>query len=159
VAASTYAFPGIATAVPPVAAFPPSSRHMSPMRDFVMEIKALVTDSNSKVRKNLTRSLKELGIKSVSEATDGCQAIEMLQKGKYDIVFAEYNTKTAQGDELVTSIRRTDAKTPIVVLAPQSKQMTELKQSYPTASSYLATPFTTEQLKKTVAQCVPSIAG
>ncbi|MGD9635580.1 MAG: response regulator [Pirellulales bacterium] len=124
-----------------------------------MEIKALVTDSNSKVRKNLTRSLKELGIKNVAEATDGCQAIEMLQKGKYDIVFAEYNTKTAQGDELVTSIRRTDAKTPIVVMAPQSKQMTELKQSCPTASSYLTTPFTTEQLKKTVAQCVPSIAG
>lgn len=124
-----------------------------------MEIKALVTDSNSKVRKNLTRSLKELGIKNVAEATDGCQAIEMLQKGKYDIVFAEYNSKTAQGDELVTSIRRTDAKTPIVVMAPQSKQMTELKQSCPTASSYLTTPFTTEQLKKTVAQCVPSIAG
>ena len=98
-----------------------------------MEIKALVTDSNSKVRKNLTRSLKELGIKNVAEATDGCQAIEMLQKGKYDIVFAEYNTKTAQGDELVTSIRRTDAKTPIVVMAPQSKQMTELKQCCPTA--------------------------
>lgn len=124
-----------------------------------MEIKALVTDSNSKVRKNLTRSLKELGIKNVAEATDGCQAIEMLQKGKYDIVFAEYNTKTAQGDELVTSIRRTDAKTPIIVMAPQSKQMTELKQTCPTASSYLTTPFTTEQLKKTVALCVPSIAG
>ena len=124
-----------------------------------MEIKALVTDSNSKVRKNLTRSLKELGIKNVVEATDGCQAIEMLQKGKYDIVFAEYNTKTAQGDELVSSIRRTDAKMPIVVMAPQSKQVTELKQSCPTASSYLTTPFTTDQLKKTVAQCVPSIAG
>jgi CheY-like chemotaxis protein len=124
-----------------------------------MEIKALVTDSNSKVRKNLTRSLKELGIKNVAEATDGCQAIEMLQKGKYDLVFAEYNAKTAQGDELVSSIRRTDAKTPIIVMAPQSKQMTELKQCCPTASSYLTTPFTTEQLKKTVAQCVPSIAG
>lgn len=124
-----------------------------------MEIKALVTDSNSKVRKNVTRSLKELGIKNVTEATDGCQAIEMLQKGKYDIVFAEYNTKTAQGDELVSSIRRTDAKMPIIVMAPQSKQMTELKQTCPTASSYLTTPFTTEQLKKSVAQCVPSIAG
>jgi two-component system chemotaxis response regulator CheY len=124
-----------------------------------MEIKALVTDSNSKVRKNITRSLKEMGIKNVAEATDGCQAIEMLQKGKYDIVFAEWNTKTAQGDELVSTIRRTDAKTPIIVTAPQSKQMTELKQSYPTASSYLTTPFTSDQLKQTVCQCVPSIAG
>ena len=124
-----------------------------------MEIKALVTDSNSKVRKNITRSLKELGIKNVAEATDGCQAIEMLEKGKYDIVFAEWNTKTAKGEELVSTLRRTDAKMPIIVTAPQSKQLSELKQSCPTASNYLTTPFTTEQLKKTVCQCVPSIAG
>ena len=124
-----------------------------------MEIKALVTDSNSKVRKNITRSLKELGIKNVAEATDGCQAIEMLEKGKYDIVFAEWNTKTAKGEELVSTLRRNDAKMPIIVTAPQSKQLSELKQSYPTASNYLTTPFTTDQLKKTVCQCVPSIAG
>jgi two-component system chemotaxis response regulator CheY len=132
---------------------------MSPLRDFVMEIKALVTDSSSKVRKNITRSLKEMGIKNVAEATDGCQAIEMLQKGKYDLVFAEWNTKTAQGEELVSTLRRTDAKMPIIVTAPQSKALNELKQSCPTASTYLTTPFTTDQLKKSVCQCVPTIAG
>jgi len=124
-----------------------------------MEIKALVTDSNSKVRKNITRSLKEMGIKNVAEATDGNQAIEMLEKGKYDIVFAEWNTKTAKGEELVSTLRRNDAKMPIIVTAPQSKQLSELKQSYPTASNYLTTPFTTDQLKKTVCQCVPSLAS
>jgi len=124
-----------------------------------MEIKALVTDSSSKVRKNITRSLKEMGIKNVAEATDGCQAIEMLQKGKYDLVFAEWNTKTAQGEELVSTLRRTDAKMPIIVTAPQSKALNELKQSCPTASTYLTTPFTTDQLKKSVCQCVPTIAG
>jgi two-component system chemotaxis response regulator CheY len=132
---------------------------MSPLRDFVMEIKALVTDSNSKVRKNITRSLKEMGIKNVAEATDGRQAIEMLEKGKYDIVFAEWNTKTAKGEELVSTLRRTDAKMPIIVTAPQSKQLSELQQSCPTATNYLTMPFTTDQLKKTVYQCVPSIAG
>jgi two-component system chemotaxis response regulator CheY len=124
-----------------------------------MEIKALVTDSNSKVRKNITRSLKEMGINNVAEATDGKQAIELLEKGKYDLVFAEWNSKTAKGEELVSTLRRTDAKMPIIVTAPQSKELTELKKSYPTASNYLTTPFTTDQLKKTVCQCVPSIAG
>lgn len=124
-----------------------------------MEIKALVADSSSKVRKNISRSLKEIGVRNVIEATDGSQAIEMLQTGKFDIVFAEWNTKTAKGEELVSTLRRTDAKMPIVVTAPQSKQMAELKKSYPTASNYLTMPFTTEQLKSTVAQCVPSIAG
>jgi two-component system chemotaxis response regulator CheY len=124
-----------------------------------MEIKALVTDSSSKARKNITRSLNEIGVRNVVEANDGNQAIEHLKKGKYDIVFAEWNTMTEKGEELVTTLRRTDAKMPIIVTAPQSKQVAELKKSYPTASSYLTMPFTTEQLKKVVAQCVPSIAG
>jgi two-component system chemotaxis response regulator CheY len=124
-----------------------------------MEIKALVTDSSSKVRKNITRSLNEIGVRNVVEATDGNQAIELMETGKFDIVFAEWNTKTAEGEELVKSLRRTDAKMPIIVTAPQSKKIDELKKSYPTASNYLTTPFNTEQLKRTVAQCVPSIAG
>ena len=103
--------------------------------------------------------VNEIGVRNVVEATDGSQAIEMLQTGKFDIVFAEWNTKTAKGEELVSTLRRTDAKMPIIVTAPQSKQIDELKKTYPTASNYLTMPFTTEQLQKTVAQCVPSIAG
>ena len=124
-----------------------------------MEIKALVTDSSSKSRKNITRSLKEIGVRNVVEANDGNHAVELLQSGKFDIVFAEWNTQIGQGEELVKSLRRMDAKMPVIVTAPQSKQIADLKKNYPTASNYLTLPFTTEQLQKTVAQCVPSIAG
>ena len=124
-----------------------------------MEIKALVTDSSSETRKNISRSLKEIGVRNVVEATDGQQAVKLLETGKFDICFAEWNTQIGQGEELVKSFRRTNAKMPIVVTAPQSKQIDELKQTYPTASNYLTVPFTTEQLKTTVAKHVPSIAG
>jgi two-component system chemotaxis response regulator CheY len=124
-----------------------------------MEIRALVTDSSSKARRNITRSLNEIGVRNVVEAADGNQAIELLEAGKFDIVFAEWNTKTGEGEELVKTLRRTDAKMPIIVTAPQSKKVEELKKSYPTASNYLTMPFSKEQLQKTVAQYVPSIAG
>ena len=124
-----------------------------------MEIKALVTDSSSKARKIITRSLKEIGVRDIVEATNGNEAVKLMEKGKFDVVFAEWNTEIGQGEELVKSFRRTDAKMPVIVTAPQSKQIDELKKTYPTASNYLFMPFTTEQLQKTVAQCVPSIAG
>jgi two-component system chemotaxis response regulator CheY len=124
-----------------------------------MEIKALVTDSSGKVRKNIIRSLKEIGVRDIVEATNGNEAVKLMEKGKFDVVFAEWNTQFGQGEELVKSFRRIDAKLPVVVTAPQSKQIDELKKTYPTASNYLTMPFTTEQLRKTVAQCVPSIAG
>jgi two-component system, chemotaxis family, chemotaxis protein CheY len=124
-----------------------------------MEIKALIADSSSKVRKNIARSLNEIGVSKVVEAKDGDQAMEFLAKGKFDVVFAEWNTQCSEGEELVSAVRKFDGKLPIIATAPQSKQIAELKKSCPTASNYLTMPFTTDQLKKTVAQFVPSIAG
>ncbi|MCI0333180.1 MAG: response regulator [Planctomycetes bacterium] len=124
-----------------------------------MEIKALVADSSTKTRKNIARSLNEIGVRNVVEATDGNQAIELLESGNFDVVFAEWNTQSGKVEELVKAARKINAKLPIIVTAPHSKQMAELKKSCPTASNYLTVPFTTDQLRKTVAQYVPSIAG
>jgi two-component system, chemotaxis family, chemotaxis protein CheY len=124
-----------------------------------MEIKALVADSSSKVRKNITRSLNEIGVRNVVEATDGNQALELLESGKFDVVFAEWSTRIGEGEELVQAARKLDGKLPIIVTAPQSKKIAELKKVCPSASNYLALPFSTEQMRKTVGEYVPSIAG
>jgi two-component system chemotaxis response regulator CheY len=150
---------GLQAAVPPATAPQAQAAWVNRSEAFSMEIKALVTDSSSKARKNITRSLKEIGVRDVVEATNGNEAVKLMEKDKFDVVIAEWNTQIGQGEELVKSFRRTDAKMPVIVTAPQSKQIDELKKTYPTASNYLSIPFTTEQLQKTVAQCVPSIAG
>ncbi len=124
-----------------------------------MEIKALVADSSAKARKNIIRSLKEIGVRNVAEANDGDQAIQLLQTGTYDVVFAEWNTKMKSGEELTKAFRKENAKLPIIVTAPQSKTPADMQKSFPNASNYLTLPFTTEQLRKTVAEYVPSIAG
>jgi two-component system, chemotaxis family, chemotaxis protein CheY len=123
-----------------------------------MEIKALVANSSNKERKNITQSLKDIGVKNVVEATDGKKAMELLQKGKYNFIFAEFNTQTTEWDELVKAARKIDGKLPIIVTAPQSKNVEELKKACPTASKYLTMPFTTEQLQKTVGEYAPSLA-
>jgi len=123
-----------------------------------MEIKALVANSSEKERRNIARSLKEIGVRTVTEATDASRAIELLKKGKFDVFFAEYNTTSPEGEELATAVRKIDNKLPIIVTAPQSKQMDELKKTCPTASNYLTMPFTTEQLRNTVREYVPSLA-
>jgi two-component system chemotaxis response regulator CheY len=124
-----------------------------------MDIKALIADSSTKTRKNITRSLNEIGVRNVVEATDGAKAIELLQTGKFDVVFAAYNSQTGKLDELVTAARKTNAKLPVIITAPPSKQMDEMKKTCPTATTYLTMPFSTDQLRKTIDQYVPSIAG
>ena len=83
----------------------------------------------------------------------------ICKEGKYDVVFAEWNTKFGQGEELTKAIRKVSGKLPIIVTAPQSKNIDELKQAYPNATDYLTTPFTTEELRLLVGEYVPSIAG
>ena len=124
-----------------------------------IEIKALVADSSAKARKNIIRSLKEIGVRNVAEATDGDQAIQLLQLGTYDVVFAEWNTQINGGEELVKAFRKLDANVPIIITAPPSKKPADLHKSCPNASNYLTLPFTTEQLRKTVSEYVPSVAG
>ena len=46
-----------------------------------MEIKALVADSSSKARKNITRSLKEIGVRNVVEATIMTRALQLIHIG------------------------------------------------------------------------------
>ena len=83
-----------------------------------MEIKALVADSSAKARKNIIRSLKEIGVRKVAEAADGDEAIQLLEKGTYDVVFAEWNTQVNSGEELVKALRKVNPKLPIIVTAP-----------------------------------------
>jgi two-component system chemotaxis response regulator CheY len=154
----TYTDIGTAVILPPAAAHCSPKAAWSPSERSVMEIKALVANSSEKERKNITRSLKEIGVRNVVEATDGKQAMELLQKGKYSFVFAEFNPQTGEWNELVKTVRKIDGKLPIIVTAPQSKNVEELKRECPNASKYLTTPFTTEQFKKTVSEYAPSIA-
>ena len=124
-----------------------------------MEFKALVTDSSSKVQKNITRSLNEIGVRNVVEATDGNQAIELLETGDFGVVFAEWNTQFGECQVLVEAVRKMNGNLPIIATAPQSKKIAELKKACPSATNYLTTPFTTDQLRRTVSEYVPSIAG
>lgn len=144
--------------VPPAVPLPPSSGTVHGSEVFVMEIKALVANSSNEARKNIARTLKSIGVCNVVEAKDGKQAMKLLETGRFDVCFAECTTQIGPNEELIKTIRRTDASMPVVVMGPQSKQIDELKKMYPGASAYLTMPFTAEQLKKTVTACVPSIA-
>jgi two-component system chemotaxis response regulator CheY len=98
-------------------------------------------------------------VRNVVEANDTKQALEQLKKGTFDVIITEFNTKTGANDEMLKTIRKMQAKTPIIVTAPQTQNVAELKKSCPTATTYLTTPFTTDQLRKTISQYVPAIAG
>lgn len=123
-----------------------------------MDIKVLVAGNTANIRKNITQSLQEIGVQNIVEATDGQAAINDLRGDSFDVVFAEFNTQ-ADGEVLVDAIRKIDGNLPIIVTAPQTQKVTDLKKAYPSASNYLTTPCTRQQLENSIANFIPSLAS
>ena len=124
-----------------------------------MNVKILVADTSSKVRKNFTRSLKEIGVQSVVEAADANTAINLLGQEQFNAVLADGKIEIESGKGLVEEIRHIDSNVPIIVTANQAELSPAFETKHPSASGYLTKPFTTESLREKFQQLVPTIAG
>jgi len=122
-----------------------------------MKIKALVIDRRSVERNELTRPLKELGVRKVVERNAQEIAAEPVEAGQYDVVFIEFNTLMEAGQPLAGLLRAMDANVPIIVTYPPATRPADLKKYCPQATACLGSPFTNEQLRQTMEQCVASL--
>ncbi len=124
-----------------------------------MNIKVLVANTSSKVRENITRSLKEIGVQSVMEANDANTAINLLKEEQFNAVLADWKIQTESGKGLVEEIRHIDSNVPIIVTTNQAELSPAFEKKHPSASAYLTKPFTTQSLREKLQQLVPAIAG
>lgn len=109
-------------------------------------------------RNALTQPLKKLGIHKVVELNADEIAGEPFEAGEFDVVFVEFNTLMEAGQTLVTSLRKIDANVPIILTYPQSTNLADLKKYCSSASAFLLSPFTKEQLRETICEHVPLLA-
>ena len=80
------------------------------------ELKFLVVDDFSTMRRIVRNLLKELGFNNVEEAEDGVDALNKLQGGGYGFVISDWNMPNMDGLELLKTIRA-DGETQRVLLA------------------------------------------
>jgi len=74
--------------------------------DFDVEnLHVLVVDDSSSARSYLIRVLKNIGIKSITEAENGKRGAEIVQGHSFDLVITDYNMPEMDGGELVEFIR------------------------------------------------------
>ncbi len=75
-----------------------------------MKIKALVVDRRSMERNTLTRPLKQIGVRTVTELNAEELAAKPVKSGEFDVVFIEFNTLMDAGRELAESFRKFDSR-------------------------------------------------
>ncbi|MEQ1837257.1 MAG: chemotaxis response regulator CheY [Candidatus Nitrotoga sp.] len=118
------------------------------------DMRFLVVDDFSTMRRIVRNLLKELGFVNVQEAEDGVEALKKLHAEVFDFVVSDWNMPNMNGLELLQAIRVDDKlkHLPVLMVTAEAKKENIIAAAQAGASGYVVKPFTAatldEKLKK-----------
>jgi len=118
------------------------------------KIRALIVDDSSVMRKIVERSLRQAGIdlEKVSEASNGAEALAVLEGNAVDIILCDINMPVMDGLQFVRQVVTVDnAKgVPIVMITTEGSESHVVDALSAGARGYIRKPFTPDQVKEHV---------
>ena len=114
------------------------------------DLKFLVVDDFSTMRRIIKNLLHDLGYSNVTEADDGKTALPMLQAGEFDFLITDWNMPGMPGLDLLKAVRA-DAKLarmPVLMLTAEAKREQIVEAAQAGVNGYVIKPFTAETLKE-----------
>lgn len=113
-------------------------------------MKFLVVDDFSTMRRIVRNLLKELGFTNVEEAEDGVVALQKLKGGNFEFVVSDWNMPNMTGIELLRNIRADpQLKTlPVMMVTAEAKKENIIEAAQAGANGYVVKPFTAATLEE-----------
>ena len=114
------------------------------------DLKFLVVDDFSTMRRIVKNLLHDLGYPNVTEADDGKTALPMLQGGGFDFLISDWNMPGMSGLDLIKAVRSDAklAKMPVLMLTAEAKREQIIEAAQAGVNGYVIKPFTAETLKE-----------
>ncbi len=115
-------------------------------------MKILIVDDFSTMRRIIKNILKEIGYTNVDEADDGSTALEKLKEGGFDFVITDWNMPIMPGIELLKTVRK-DAKLkklPVLMVTAEKSEQNVKVAVAAGVSNYIVNPFTAAALKERI---------
>ena len=118
------------------------------------EMRVLIVDDSSVMRKIVERALRQAGLESlvVLEAGSGAEALEVLKAQSVQLILSDINMPTMDGLEFLRQMRSQNLASgvPVVMITTESSEE-HVKQAILSGSQgYIRKPFTAEQVKERV---------
>ncbi|MEA4857029.1 MAG: chemotaxis response regulator CheY [Solidesulfovibrio sp.] len=112
------------------------------------EMRILVVDDFSTMRRIIKNILRQLGFNNIIEADDGSTAWETLNKDKIDFIISDWNMPNMPGIELLRKVRASEdfAATPFLMVTAEAQQENIIEAVQAKVSNYIVKPFTAETL-------------
>ena len=116
---------------------------------FMQHLKVMVVDDTSVSRLLIVDALNEIGLKNITLAGDGEQALQQMLANPCHIVFSDMNMPKLNGLQLLRALREYQPTRQccfILVTGKGDRAMIEEGKKYG-LNNFLAKPFTTASLK------------
>jgi len=114
------------------------------------DIRILVVDDMSTMRRIIKTILGQLGYTNVDEAENGKQALAKLKKEKFDFLITDWNMPEMDGLSLVKAVREDEElkNLPILMVTAEAKKENVMEALKAGVNNYIVKPFTPEVLKE-----------
>ncbi|OZB75825.1 MAG: response regulator [Halothiobacillus sp. 14-55-98] len=117
-----------------------------------LNMKILVVDDFSTMRRIIKNLLKELGFSNIEEADDGTTALPMLKQGKFDFLVTDWNMPGMTGIDLLKAVRADPAlvNLPVLMVTAEAKREQIIMAAQAGVNGYVVKPFNGPTLKEKI---------
>lgn len=115
-------------------------------------MKILIVDDFSTMRRIIKNLLRDLGFNNTHEADDGNTALPLLKQGDFEFLVTDWNMPGMQGIDLLKAVRADQklAKMPVLLVTAEAKREQIVEAAQAGVNGYIVKPFTAATLKEKI---------
>ena len=125
------------------------------------DLKFLIVDDFSTMRRIVRGLLKEMGCNNAEEAEDGSHALNMLKQQRFDFVVSDINMPNMNGFDLLKAIKADEnlKHIPVLMVTAEARKEDIVLAAQSGAAGYIVKPFTKATLEEKVQKILQKIAA
>ena len=125
------------------------------------DLKFLIVDDFSTMRRIVRGLLKECGYTQAEEAEDGVVALKMLTNARFDFVVCDINMPNMNGFELLKAVKADPnlKHLPILMVTAEARKEDIVLAAQIGAAGYIVKPFTKATLEEKVQKIMQKLAS
>jgi two-component system chemotaxis response regulator CheY len=123
------------------------------------DLRFLIVDDFSTMRRIIRGLLKEIGYTDADEAEDGVAALQKLRNGNFDFVVSDINMPNMNGFQLLGEIKKDDKlkHLPVLMVTAEARKEDIVAAAQGGAAGYIVKPFTKATLEDKVAHILKKL--
>jgi two-component system chemotaxis response regulator CheY len=125
------------------------------------DLKFLIVDDFSTMRRIVRGLLKEIGYANAEEAEDGAVALNMLKAAKFDFVVSDINMPNMNGFDLLAAIKKDESlkHLPVLMVTAEARKEDIVRAAQDGAAGYIVKPFTKATLEEKVQKIMQKVGA